>query len=59
MIDKHLVKRLEYFVKMLPHPKYCKRLVGGCGKKKKRRKEKKNKKRKKEGKEKEKKEKVV
>ena len=35
---------------MLPHPKYCKRLVGGCGKEKKG--EKKNKKRKKEGREK-------
>ena len=44
------MKRLEYYVKMLPHPKYCKRLVGGCGKKKKEkeiRKERKKKKKKK------------
>ena len=36
---------------MLPHPKYCKRLVGGCGKKKKGENKKKiRKERKKEGK---------
>ena len=33
---------------MLPHPKYCKRLVEGCGKKKKREKRKIRKERKKE-----------
>ena len=48
------MKRLEYCVKLLPHPKYYKRQVGGCGKKKikrkkrKIRKERKKKKKKKE-----------
>ena len=39
------MKRLEYYVKMLPHPKYYKRLVGGCGKKKKGERKRKKKKR--------------
>ena len=55
-VDEHLVKKkgLSYCVKVLPHPKYCKRLVGGCGKKKKKEKRKIRKERKKEKKKKEK-----
>ena len=29
------MKRMELCDKILPHPNYCKRYVGGCGKKKK------------------------
>ena len=47
-------KGWSYCIKMLSHPKYCKRLVGGCGKKKKREKRKIRKERKKGKKKKEK-----